>query len=282
MSPLGAVLRGAALVRRDWRVWALVWAATLAFAALLVLPAAALLHANLGHSLYAARMFGNFDMSWVTEYGIRSGGVLTAAFKSEAAALALVYLLLMTFLTGGALAVFTGTAPFWSGCGRYFSRLARLLPYAFACYGLVFAANYGLEKAGTRLWAASMEERPAVIYGWARMALVLLLLLLVNMIFDYAKIRIVASDVRSAWRAAAGAFRFVAANFRRATAVYGLISLAGLALAAAWWALSGALPRSHLAWLVFVLLAQQVCVALRVCIRLLYLAAQVAFSRPAS
>lgn len=272
MSPVRAVGCGAAAVRRAWRVWALVWALTLAFAALVVLPAAALLGTNLGHSLYAAQMLGNFDMSWIREFQLQTAGAPLTSLPPLIIALALGYLILMTFLNGGALAVFTGTTTFWSGCGRYFSRLARLLPYALLCYGLVFAVNLGLEKAGKQIWDSSMEERPFDIYGWARALVILLLVLLVNMIFDYAKIRIVAADAPSAWRAALGALRFVWRNFGRTASTYALVSLAGLALAAAWWMLSGVLPRTTIAWLVIVLLAQQACVLARVWIRLLYLA----------
>jgi hypothetical protein len=272
MSPFGAVVCGAAAVRRAWRVWALVGALTLAFAAIVILPAAALLGADLGHSLYAARMLGSFDVSWIPEFQLQTANALVTALAPLLIALALGYLIVMTFLNGGALAVFTGSTTFWSGCGRYFSRLARLLPYALVCYGLVFAANRGLEEAGKRIWGSGMEERPFAIYGWARAGVILLAALLVNMIFDYAKICVVAADAPSAWRAVLGSFRFVWRNFGRAAAAYALVSLANLTLAAAWWTLSGALPRTDVAWLAVVLVAQQAAVAARVWVRLLYLA----------
>ncbi|HVX66897.1 MAG TPA: hypothetical protein VHA11_09865 [Bryobacteraceae bacterium] len=272
MSPLRAVICGAAMVRKPWRIWALTWTLTLAFAIVFVLPVAALLARNLGHSLYAAQMLGNFDLAWIREIVVQTAGAPLVTLPPLLIALALAYVILMTFLNGGALGVFTGSTTFWNGCGRYFSRLARLLPYALICYGLVFAANRGLEKAGKQIWGAGMEERPVAIYGWVRAGVILLLVLLVNMIFDYAKIRVVAADAKSAWRAFFSALRFVWRNFGRTAATYALVSLAGLALTALWWAVSGALPRTAIGWLAVVLVAQQACVFARIGIRLLYLA----------
>jgi hypothetical protein len=278
MNPFRAVLRGAAQVGRAWPVALLIWALTLAFAVVLVLPVAAVLHFNLGHSLYAARLFDNFDPQWIAEFLLQTGRWPIAAIAPLAAAFAAAFLLLMTFVSGGALAVFSGDAQtpgrFWPGCARNFPRLLLLLLLSLVCYGLVLSANAPLEGLGRKIWGAGMEERPLILFSWARAAVLLLLMVGVNLVFDYAKIRAVADDVRNPFGAAVGAFVFVARHPIRTVGTYALVGLLAVALAALYRGVSSVLPRTSFVSLVGVLVVQQAFVAARVLVRLLFFAGQ--------
>ena len=272
MAPVRAVLRA-------WPLWLLLWVLTLAFALVVVLPITAVLHANLGNSLYAAHLFDNFDPQWIAEFLFQTGRSPIVALPPLAASPALAFLLLMTFLSGGVLSVFSGTAPFWPGCARNFGRLTLLLLLSLVCYGLALAANAPLEALGSKLWGDGMEERPLVLFAWCRTAFVLLLVLAVNLVFDYAKIRAVADDVRSPLRAAAGAVTFVLRHPKRTIGTYAIIALFAIALAAVYQAFSSLLPRSSLFTLLLLLVLQQAYVAARLFTRLLFFAAQTALYR---
>jgi hypothetical protein len=274
MTPVAAVLRGAGAVRRAWTVWLLVWVLTLAFALFLVLPAAALLYGRLGHSLYAGRMLGNFDIQWLAEFRHETGNWPLLAAKPAVALASGGYLLLMTFLYGGALAVFASTDSFWGGCGRYFWRMLRLFLVSLACYAMVYLVYAELGKAGYSLWGRGMAERPVVLFGWARASIALLLFLFVNMVFDYAKIRLVVEDSRRAIAAAGDSFLFAARHPGATIGTYALISILAAALAAIYWVLAGVLPTTALAWLALVLVVQQSFIAARIGIKLLYLSGQ--------
>jgi hypothetical protein len=274
VTAAASVVRGAGVVRRAWRVWLLVWAVTLGFALLLAAPAAAVLYGRLGHSLYAGRLFDNFDVQWLAELRLETGN---SPFLAAAPAIVLVsggYLLLLTFLYGGALPVFAGRGEFWPGCARNFRRLLRLLILSLACYAAVYAVYLELGKAGYGLWGQGMVERPVAIFGWFRAGVALLLFLFLNMVFDYAKIRLVSEDHGDALAAARDSFRFVARHPAATVGTYALVSIVAAALAAVYWMLSGALPRTALAWLALVFLVQQAFVAGRVWVKLLYLAAE--------
>jgi hypothetical protein len=276
VTSVASVVRGAGAVRRAWRVWLLVWALTLACALFIALPVAAVLYARLGHSLYAGAMFQNFDIQWLAEFRNASGNWPMAAASPALVLIFVAYLLMATFVSGGALAVFTGDEPaFWPGCGRYFWRLLRLLLVSLVCYAVVFALDNLLARTGHWIWDRGMLERPVVIFGWVRAAIALLLFLFVNMVFDYAKIRLVAENRLGALAAARAAFQFVGRRPGTTLATYGLISVLAAVLAGCYWFLSGALPRTALGWLALVLILQQAFVAGRVWLKLLYLAAQV-------
>ncbi len=274
MSPTRAVVNGFAAVVREWRMWALISGLTAAFAAALVWPAARILVTNLGHSLYAGRMLGNFDPVWIREFEFKTAGAPALLYHPLLMAGIVAFLVLMTFLNGGVLAVFTGTTTFWCGCGRFLPLLLRLWPYAAVGYGIVYGIDRGLGALGNLIWGDGMEEHPLVIFGWVRAAVVLLLFLVVNMLFDYARIRAVANNLAKGWRATLSAVVFVGRNLARTSAVYALVSLLGLVLAALWWMISSALPRTALGWIVLVFVLQQIFVVARVFVRLLYFASQ--------
>lgn len=279
MTSLAAVVRGAGTVNRSWRVWLLIWLLTLAFALVAVLPIAAVMQTDLGHSLWAARMLGNFDATWMAEY-VAATGSATLAIPPIVIACGVLYLLLSAFLTGGIVSVFaradgtSGPADFWAGCGRNFWRLVRVLLWSLAAYAIAFLAGSLLDAVARKIWGEGMEERPLVIFGWFRATFVLLLLLLLNMVFDYARIRVVVEDTRKTARSVLRSFRFVFCNFGLTAGTYGLVLLLGILLAALYWVLSGALPRTSLGLLLVVLIVQQVYVVLRVWVRLLCFAGQ--------
>ena len=274
MTAAASVVRGAGAVRRAWRVWLLVWAATLGFALLLAAPVAALLYGRLGHSLYAGRLFDNFDIQWLAELRLETGNTLPLAAATAIALVAGGYLLLIAFLYGGALAVFGGSGDFWPGCARNFWKLLGLLLLSLVSYAAVCVLYLELGKAGYRLFGQGMAEQPVVIFGWVRAGVALLMFLFLNMVFDYAKIRTVSEDRRDPVDAVLDSFRFVARHWAATVGTYALVSVLAAGLAAVYWMLSGALPKTSLPWLVVAFVLQQAFVCGRVGVKLLYLAGQ--------
>jgi hypothetical protein len=266
-------------------MWLVYWFYTLAFALLVVLPAGAVLYRSLGHSLWAERMLDDFDLQWLAERLYETGGLPMQAVAPLIALVAAGYILLSTFLAGGSLTVFASKERayrpglFYEGCGRNFGRLFRLLLVSLVFYALVLAANAGLRAVGRRIWGEGMEERPLVIFGWFRTGIVVLLLLLVNMIFDYAKIRLVTQNSRQAARAALGSVSLVFRNLGRTAATYGTVALVGVGLALFYGALAGIVPRNLALGMALLLVLQQGFILSRIAVRLLFFASQLELYR---
>ena len=280
-----ALREGLRAVVRTWRMSLVFWVSTLAFALAVTLPASALLSADLGHSLYAGRMLENFDPQWVIEFLSETRGSPLVVFGPLIAVVAAGYLLLQTFLTGGALAIFAGPERsyrpdrFFEGCGRNFGRLLRLLLVSLACYALALAAHAGLHRLGHRLWGEGMEERPLLIFSWCSAALLLALFLLINMVSDYAKIRLVVEDSRQALRAAAGSLKLVARNPGLTSATYLSIACLAALLFLLYLAIPRLAPRAGILWLALALLLQQCLVLARAGVKLLFFASQLEIYR---
>ena len=126
------------------------------------------------------------------------------------------YLAAWTFLAGGVLDRLArrrrlGAAAFFAACGTYFFRFLRLAVVAGLAYWLLFDLVHGwllddLYQAVTR---GVTVERTAFVVRLAGYALFGALVLPVNLLLDYAKIRAVVEDRRSMLGALLAAGRFV-------------------------------------------------------------------------
>lgn len=226
---------------------------TLAVALPLGLVLDGMIRASLGSSA-AAETAAGVNYEWWQEFAadatgvgaaftpktIGVGGVLANASSlldnvSHPAAVAgagAAYLVIWLFLVGGILDRYARNRPvrapaFFSACGVFFLRFVRLAVLAAAAYALLFALVHPALFGGLYSWATHdlVVERTAFL---VRLALYLVfgsLLVAVNLLFDYAKIRAVVEDRRSMIGALAAAVRFVR---RQPGAAFGLYLLNGL------------------------------------------------------
>ena len=139
---------------------------------------------------------------------------------------ALVYVALTTFLLGGILDRLARNRPtaaygFFGASGMFFFRFVRLGLLAVPLYVALFLAIYNELPEGD-------------LAGYAVLAP---MLLMVNLVFDYAKVRMVVEDRRSAIGAFVAALRFIRRHPVAAINLYVL----NAALAAAVWAVASSL-----------------------------------------
>jgi hypothetical protein len=274
---------------------------------LLALPLAYLLRdqiaAQLGSSLAAGAVADRVSYDWWTEFTAQASGlgatftpaiigfastidaisrVVDARYPPPALMwLLAVYLALWTFLSGGIVDRYarqraTHAHGFFSAAGRVWFRLARLSVLAGACYWLLFqylhawlfldvyrdlTRGLGVERT-TFVWRLVFY----LVFGAA--------LLLVNIVFDYARVRLVVEDRRSALGALLAAGRFLWHHPLAAAGLYALNALVFVVLLALW---SVAAPGIHgpgaAMWLAFVV--GQLYLLARLAIKLHFLASQI-------
>jgi hypothetical protein len=244
-------------VRRVARAPAIL-AGVLLLTLLVALPPAivlrGLLAESLGDSLAAEEAARGVNQEWWEEFSSQAsglgeeftpriigfGGVLDnlsrmldrQPYASAVLVVGSGYLLLWTFLLGGILDRYARnrairTQAFFSACGVFFFRFLRLGVFAVLAYALLFGAIHGWLFEGLFPWATRdwSVERNAFFLRLALYALFGALLAAVNVLFDYAKVRAVVEDRRSAVGALMAAFRFVK---RHPGPVFGLYLLNGL------------------------------------------------------
>ncbi len=263
-----------------------------------------MIESHLGRSLVAEGVATGADYQWWQEFLSQATGLgstftpsivgfgavldnLDALLDNEpmAATIAGVtaaWLLIWSFLSGGVIDRLardrrTRTHGFFAACGVYFWRFLRLGVFAFLIYAVLFGPlhRWIFSSLYENLIRDLTTERTALLIRLASYLLFGLVLIFFNVIFDYARIRMVVEDRRSAVGAIAASARFVRRHLGRVSALYLLNGLAFVVLLAVYALLSPGAPGSGpLMW--FVLLLGQAYIVARHYLKLVFYGSQTA------
>ncbi|HVP90963.1 MAG TPA: hypothetical protein VMS75_07070 [Terriglobales bacterium] len=283
MTVFKAIGNGAGTASRRPLALAVLWVTDLVFAVLIVAPWAALVRADLGHSLLG-RSLHALDFLWLGEAVYRYQSAAPALLAGWLVLLA-VYFGLSVFLNGGVIGRLldregrTTFQTFFADCGRHFGRFVRLFLVSVVFYALAFGTVLGLFSMVTaRAAERARTEWTPLGLSWARTLIALLLLSLLHMVFDYARIFVVAEDERRVLRALGKALAFLGRRFFRAWALYLLVGAGLVAGAALYFAAAGLIPGSGLAWLGLGLVWGQAFVVFRFWTKMVFFSAQAEYA----
>lgn len=300
---IAAFTRGAGLVRRaPWLIVGL-WAMTFLLALPLALTLRGMLGDHLGQSLAAEAAARGVNHDWWTEFLAQAAGIgqsfvpaiigFAAVLKNLSdvadanglptvmASAVTAHIVISVFLLGGVLDRLArgraiGAAGFFAACGTFFFRFLRLGVIAAAAYWALFAwLHPWLFETLLDGWTANVTaERTAFLYRAGMYAVFGALLLLVNVVFDYGKIRAVVEDRRSMIGALVAGARFVARNPGATLGLYLLDTLLFAALLVVYATVAPGVEGGLRFWLGFII--SQAYIASRVAIRLQFAASQIA------
>ncbi len=260
-----AIREGLARAARAPGLLALLWIVNLLVALPLAVTVGQAIQDSVGRSLVGERLVQGFDTHWQGEFAQEAQGVAKTfapevvgagaffrdleswwsgrLFEVEPALLwtGLGYALLWVLLLGGVLERLArsaggeegsdrGLAAFFGAGGRYFFRFLRLT----ALSGVLYYGIYRLARAGFHALENAMRdvtaERTVLLWVLLGAALVVALLTLVRVVFDYARIAIVAQGRRSALGAAWAGLAFVLEHPVRTLGLYWALAVVGLVL----------------------------------------------------
>jgi hypothetical protein len=284
MPVFKAIKNGIVTALRKPRILVNLWIINAVYALLVAAPMAALIQKDLGHSLLG-RNLRSFDMIWLGDVIFKFQDAVPA-LRAWALAAMLLYFILYVFLNGGTIGRLvdregpTNLQAFFGDCGKYFWRFVRLslisLAFDILAFGLMMNVvsalmNPALENART--------EWTVLLLNNAHTLIALLLLTIVHMIFDYARILVVSEDERRVLRSPGAAFKFLGGRFFRAWALYLLVAAGLLAGTALYFIVAGILPPSGILFLGLGILWAQFYIVFRLWARMVFFAAQAAYFR---
>ena len=230
-----AIRQGLSLARRARTgVWILFFA-NLGLAALASYPIYGGVRAFTGHSVMSEKLAAGFSFDWLTDFVVNSPG----SFERCAAAIVifgLLSILAQSVLAGGVVASFRepnfhSPADFFRDCRRYGWRLVRLMIIGLIGYWLVFRLlNQGLGSLADRWTRQWLDDRPVFWVKLVPSALTLVGLVFVNLVMDFARVRLVMLEGASAIEAFLASLGFSLTRIRRAIVIYAVPSLGGIAL----------------------------------------------------
>jgi hypothetical protein len=216
-------------------VWILLLV-NLGLAALAALPIYRGILRFTGDSLMSRELASGSLVDWLTDFSFNNPGSLHR-YGQVITAAALVSILVNSVLAGGVLSRFR-TAPegapagsFFRDAGRYAWRMVRLMIIGLVCYWVVFRVlDRALGNFIERRTADWLDDRSVfwVRLGWG--ALVAAGVGFVNVVMDYARVKLVMEDSSSAAYAFLASLGFTLGRLRRTVTVWAVPSLCGVAL----------------------------------------------------
>jgi hypothetical protein len=236
VSARAAVSQGIRLARRSRSaVWVL-FVANLLLAIIAGLPIYQGMLNFTSHSLMSRKLLTGFSVNWLTDFAFNSRGALEH-YAQFIMVMGLIALPVNAILAGGVLGRFQrqqerfrlGT--FFRDCGRYTWRMLWLMIIALAGYWVVFRfVLSGLGRIVNRTTLYWTNDRSVFVVHLGAGILVLLALAFVNLVIDFAQVRIVFGEGSGFVEAFLASLGFCIGRLPKAIVVYVIPSLGGLAL----------------------------------------------------
>lgn len=282
MGVFKAIFSGMGTTFRKPRLLVILYAVNLVFAGLVALPFLIIVQGELGHSLYGLNV-RPVDLNWIGEAVLKYQAALPGLAAGLLAA-GMVYLVLHIFLNGGIVGRLldkegpASLAGFVADCGRYFGRYVRLFLVSLVFLVLTLGVFMSLVSALFRpLAEAALTEWLPLILSNIHFLIALLLLSIVHMTVDYARIAVAVDGERKVLKALRHALTFLKTRFFRAWAVYLIIVALTAAGSIVFLAVFGRLGGPSVAQVAAGLACMQVYVVFRIWVRTLFVAAQAEF-----
>jgi hypothetical protein len=299
-----AVRDGMRRVNRAPAILAGLWFVTAALSVPLTLGVRDAIQAHLGGSLEADAAASGVNYDWMQEFTGQATGVaqtfgprvigfaavvdnLSTFVDNESRSVlitsaAVLYVVLLTFLAGGTIDRLARDRPvraygFFMACGLFFFRFVRLGAIAALAYLLLFGYFHPwlFESVFPSLTRETTVERTAFLIRLALYAAFAVPLAGVNLLFDYAKVRVVVEDRRSVIGALSAAAGFVSRHPGSVLLVYLLDVIAFAGVLALYSVLAPGVGSAGMSiWFAFVV--GQLYVAARLWVKLLFWASETA------
>jgi hypothetical protein len=261
--------------------------------------------AHLGSSLAAESLASGTNYDWWQEFSAQATGLGTtfvptvsgfaavlnnvsrfldrAPLAATIVGVTAAWMVLWSFLSGGVIDRFararrTRSQGFFAACGMHVWRLFRLGILAAMVYAVLFGFVHGwiFEDAYEWITHDMTVERTGFAVRLAGYVVFAVLLIACNIVFDYARIRIVVEDRRSAIAATLAAARFIRRHRAGVLGLYGLNAVAFLLLIAVYALVARGAPGSGAAMWIALGLGELYIVG-RHYLKLLFYASETAF-----
>ena len=240
---------------------------------------------HMSHSFSAEHTLQKLDIFWLGDFIYRYMNVAPAVLGSAVLA-AVLYLLLSVFLNGGIIGclnrqeVKTTLAEFFHDGGLYFWRFFRLFLFSIPVYLIFIGIFYPLLKAFLEIFRRrAPTEWPAMIVSNLRFLVLVLLLTVVAMFFDYVKIGLVTGARKKVLKETWLTLKFIGWRFFKAWGLYLLAGLVFVTLTFFYLEIARLLPKNRPLLVLLVFLWQQFYVLCRQWSKVLFFATEIEFTR---
>ncbi len=135
---------------------------------------------------------------------------------------------------------------FFHGAGKYFFRFFILWIYSLILWLIFILINIFLTPLGNLITRKGENEPMLLPIGIVRVLIAIFLVLLIKMIMDYARIKIVIENTRQVFRSLLAATGFIFKRFGKVLALFYLVFLSGLIFFIILWFVRSLVPTSSI------------------------------------
>lgn len=265
----------------------LLFVINLLFSLVIAMPIYHSLKASLGRSQVGENLVRGFDYLWWEEFRDESKGLATTfspsiighgailnnlenlvqmrflRLPSSLLVAGLFYIILHTFLAGGVLSLFNQNSPkftmksFFEGTGKYFFRFFFLMLISWLFFIVVGGLQGIFYSILDNISANALTEKTPFLFGLIFSAIILFLFMFIQMVFDYARINIVAEESKNTLKSALQGFGFVFRHLGSTLGLYYLLFVVSSAVGVIYIFAKGFIPQSSLLGVFIAFLVQQ-------------------------
>jgi hypothetical protein len=283
------IFKGFQTTSKMTRMIVLLLVINFAFSLILAVPMYHSLKGSLGSSLAGERMAEGFDYLWWEEYRDEAHGLeqtFTPSIIGKGAILnnlegliqlrvfdlppevlifGLLYIILHTFLAGGILSLFKkadrqfSLKKFFKGAGSHFFRFFLLMLLSWVFFLIIGqAVKGGLDSLLSDMRETAFSEVTPFYWGLVFSSVVFFLFLFVQMVFDYARIKIVLEDSSNIISSTVGAFGFTFRHIGSTLGLFYLLFLVQVVFTLIYILIQGVFPQASFLGVALAFLFQQV------------------------
>ena len=236
----------------------------------------------LSQSTISEGMLSKMNYHFVFEFLTYHGQAL-GTIRNAALVLIGVYILVSIFLLGGILHSLVETQKtsflqrFFQGCAKFFGRFLRLFVYSLILWFAFVVFMFILSLVVSALTGKGANEQLTFYLLLVEAAVALFSVFFINMIQDYARIRIVTEDSRYVFRSLLQSIGFIFKRLGGTLSLYYLLVLTGLALILVYWLLRSVLPFSSAVAILIMFLVYQIFIFSQGWVKIAFQAGQLSY-----
>ncbi len=306
MKIVDAFRQGVSLVDQNRKAICVIYLVNLCVAAIFATPLFILFHKQVGALTVRDELAFKFNYAWWSSFSFSAKGLeetmrptlsggfaplfdnlellLSGKFASFGwfvFALGLGYVFLAAFFNGGAIALFADerktftTGRFFSNAGLYFHHLAALATTALVLFWLFYKLlNPAIFAVVDGIVGDSLSQPLAWFVNLGGYLILFVLVFLITMIFDYAKVIVISEKKESSWLCIWLAVKFIFGNFGKTVGLNALLLLIGVAVVLVSGLVLTLLQPTQIFLLALVFLIQQLVILAHIALRLTFYASE--------
>lgn len=279
------LVNGVRITNKNFKIIVYLWIVNLIFSFIAIAPLSFLINKNLSRSLMGEKLVESLDFLWVGDI-IHEFQNITPALLGGYVVIPIFYLLLFVFLNGGIIGRLnafpekTNMENFFSDCGLYFWRFFKLFLISILGYIIFIGFLFQTISRFIDIFTKNAKtEWSLIIASNLKNIILILIFTVVNMFFDYAKIRLVVNNSKKVLIETGFTISFLLKRFFRTWGLYLLIFLIALIFGFIYLEISRIIPSTNFLLVLLVFAWQQVYILSRLWIKLLFFSSQLEFYR---